>query len=226
VTEVAGGFEVADPSYAHSYEHNQLILDSPVDPRAVADEHLGHRQISVLDDTLGQACAPLLTAAGYGHDIELVMVHTGAAPLPRGTAGAVDAGDLGPASGAQTRLWMPDADEAVIRHLVDRREARLRGAERVEFLADRAGNGEPASWCDLYLEPAQGIAQIEELVTAEAHLRRGHAEAVLAEALHRAATAGCTLRFLVADADDWPQHWYARRGFTAVGRSHRFWRET
>jgi ribosomal protein S18 acetylase RimI-like enzyme len=227
VTEVAGGFVVADPAYAHSYEHNQLVLDRPVDPGTVADQHLapGHQQISVLDDLVGQSCAPVLTAAGYGHDIELVMVHTGPAPLPRGTAGDADPAALGRASGDQSRRWMPDADEAVIRHLVDRREARRRGAERVEFLADPAADGEPAAWCDLYLEPAQGIAQIEELVTAEAHLRRGHAEAVLGEALHRAAAAGCALRFLVADADDWPQHWYARRGFTVVGRSHRFWRQ-
>ena len=29
--------------------------------------------------------------------------------------------------------------------------------------------------------------------------------------------AGCDLVVLEAAADDWPRHWYARRGFEAVG---------
>jgi hypothetical protein len=37
--------------------------------------------------------------------------------------------------------------------------------------------------------------------------------------------AACySLVFLLADAGDWPRTWYARRGFTAIGRSHVFTR--
>ncbi|MFI6448058.1 GNAT family N-acetyltransferase [Kitasatospora sp. NPDC050543] len=79
---------------------------------------------------------------------------------------------------------------------------------------------EVAAWADLYLEPALGIAQIEDLMTVEAHLRRGHADAVLATALRRAVDADCGTRFLTAD--DWPRHWYERRGFAVIGRSHGF----
>ena len=36
--------------------------------------------------------------------------------------------------------------------------------------------------------------------------------------------AGYDLVFLLADASDWPRTWYARRGFTTIGRSHAFTR--
>jgi len=49
--------------------------------------------------------------------------------------------------------------------------------------------------------------------------RRGHGDALLARALDTARSAGCDLVVLDAAADDWPQHWYARRGFTVVGRT-------
>jgi hypothetical protein len=34
----------------------------------------------------------------------------------------------------------------------------------------------------------------------------------------------CDLVFLLADAGDWPQTWYARRGFNPIGHSHAFTR--
>ncbi|MCX5393649.1 GNAT family N-acetyltransferase [Streptomyces sp. NBC_00094] len=109
-----------------------------------------------------------------------------------------------------------------VRHLVDRREARRRGADTVRFIGARTEEGEVASWADLYLDPATGTARIEDLITSEAHLRRGHADAVLGTALRTAAAEGCGFRFLTADAADWPRHWYERRGFSVIGRSHCF----
>ncbi|MFC7585751.1 GNAT family N-acetyltransferase [Nonomuraea antimicrobica] len=117
---------------------------------------------------------------------------------------------------------LPDVDDEVIRHLVDRREARRRGADIVQFLGARTEEGEVASWADLYLDPATGTAQIEDLITSEAHLRRGYADAVLTTALRLAADKDCGTRFLTADAADWPRHWYERRGFSVVGHSHCF----
>ncbi|MFD3654638.1 GNAT family N-acetyltransferase [Streptomyces sp. NPDC058620] len=113
-------------------------------------------------------------------------------------------------------------DEEVVRHLVDRREARRRGADIVRFIGARTEEGEVASWTDLYMDPAAGIAQIEDLVTSEAHLRRGHAEAVLTTALRQAVDGDCGTRFLTADATDWPRHWYERRGFSGIGHFHCF----
>ncbi|KJK47757.1 GNAT family acetyltransferase [Streptomyces sp. NRRL F-4428] len=225
-----GGFAAYDDSFAESRANNQVVIDGDVDPEALpalADEalgHLSHRLVSVLDDETARACAAPLVSAGYTHSTYLVMLHTG--PVPA-RAAAHEVG-LDALRGPLTTRWrgiLPDVDDEVVRQLVDRREARLRGADDVRFIGSRAQDGEVASWADLYLDPAAGTAQIEDLMTAEAHFRRGHADAVLATALHLAGEAGCGTRFLTADAADWPRRWYERRGFRVIGHSHAFERE-
>ncbi|MGW0550621.1 GNAT family N-acetyltransferase [Streptomyces altiplanensis] len=227
IVGLPGGFAVYDDAFAHSRANNQVVIDRAVDSEAVpaiAEEalgHLPHRLISVLDDEVAMACAEPLIRAGYTHSTYLVMLHTG--PVPAG--GPAEEMDLDAIRIPLTRRWrdlLPDVDDEVIRHLVDRREARRRGADAVHFLGARTEEGEVASWADLYLDPATGTAQIEDLITSEAHLGRGYADAVLTTALRRAADKGCDTRFLTADATDWPRHWYERRGFSAIGHSHCF----
>lgn len=226
--QVSGGLAVLDPEYALSHEHNQLLIDGAAVPdeiRVRADEllgHLAHRRVTVFDDAVGAACAPTLVAAGYEHARELVMVSTPAALSTGPLARPVPLPDLLPAVFRQLRTWLPQTDESTVRQLADRRLARLRGAELVRFLAVSGASGTPVSWADLYLEPAMGIAQIEDLMTADGHTRRGHAANVLRTALRQA--AGYDVVFLLADADDWPRAWYARRGFTTIGQYHVFTR--
>ncbi|GAA3021321.1 hypothetical protein GCM10020229_35660 [Kitasatospora albolonga] len=231
VREVTGGFVVRNAEFPLSYEHNQLHVDGTgLDPAvllALADEVMAdadHRLLTVYDDELGAACTPLFTAAGYQHSTELVMHHTGPAPAapPAEPAEPVDWPVLAEPYGERLREWMPELTDEGVRQLVERRVARRRGAEEVLFLAARTPEGEVAAWADLYLDPPSGTAQIEDLITAAEHTRRGYADAVVATALHRA--AGVELRFLIADAEDWPQYWYGRRGFTPVGRGHSFTR--
>jgi N-acetylglutamate synthase-like GNAT family acetyltransferase len=83
-------------------------------------------------------------------------------------------------------------------------------------------NGTVGSWADVYLDAAQGIAQIEDVVTADTHVQRGYAQTILATALQHA--SDYDLVFLLADPDDWPHHWYIRRGFNPIGRFHIFTR--
>jgi N-acetylglutamate synthase-like GNAT family acetyltransferase len=228
LTEVPGGVAVLDPEYDASHEHNQLIIGEAAAPAALpalADEALGHlpyRRITILDDATGAAAAAALAAADYVHDTEVIMTHPGTAPVPRSHADSVTVPELRPALTRQLCAWMPQASGTVIYQLAGRRMARLRGAEQVRFLAARDDTGAIVSWADLYLEAAQGIAQIEDVMTADGHTRHGYADTVLATALHQA--AGCGLVFLLADAGDWPRTWYARRGFTPIGRSHVFTR--
>lgn len=214
---------VLDPDYAASHEHNQLVVDGSPSPSRLLARALPHRRITVLDDAVGTACAPLLTAAGYEHEAELVMTYSGVGAETGGSAEEVALDDLLPAVTRQLRVWMPNASQDVVRQLAERRTARRRGAADVRFIAARAEDGTIASWADLYLDGDQRIGQIEDLVTADAHTRRGHADAVLATAL-RLAARSCDLFFLMADAEDWPHTWYARRGFTPIGRSHVFTR--
>ncbi|MFH8371213.1 GNAT family N-acetyltransferase [Streptomyces sp. NPDC018031] len=234
VIGVPGGSAVLHPTYAASYEHNEIVIDGT--PRvaelpALADSvlgHLPHRRISVLDDAVGTECAPVLTAAGYTQETLLIMVYGGGGAGPAEVPPArqvelVEPAELLPSVSRQLRTWMPEADDEVIRQLAERRHARLRGADEVCFLASRdEASGAVAGWADLYLDRSTGTAQIEELVTDDAHTRRGHAGAVLAAAVRRA--AGCDLLFLLADAADWPHGWYTRTGFTTIGRTHVFTR--
>lgn len=227
VVDLPGGFAVYDDAFAHSHANNQVIIDTAVDSEslpAIADEalgHLPHRLISVLDDEVGMACAEPLIRAGYTHSTYLVMLHAG--PVP--ASGHAEEMDLDAIRVPLTRRWrglLPNVDDEVIRQLVNRREARRRGADIVHFFGARTEEGEVASWADLYMDPATGTAQIEDLITSEAHLRRGYADAVLTTALRLAADKDCGTRFLTADAKDWPRQWYERRGFSVIGRSHGF----
>ncbi|MFJ4912431.1 GNAT family N-acetyltransferase [Streptomyces sp. NPDC088726] len=231
VNEVPGGVVVLDAEYAASYEHNQLVIEGSPDPAALpalADTalgHLDHRQITVLDDRTGTDCAPALTAAGYTHVTELVMTYAGSAAssaVPDPSARTVAFDDLRPALVGQLRRWMPGAEDIVVSQLADRRTARLRGAEQVRFLAVHDEEGAIGSWADLYRDASQGIAQIEDVVTADTHVRRGYADTLLATALRYA--SGCGVVFLLADPDDWPHAWYTRRGFKKAGRFHVFTR--
>ena len=56
-------------------------------------------------------------------------------------------------------------------------------------------------------------------MTDPAHRGRGHGDPLVARALALAGAAGCDIVVLEAFADDWPWHWYARRGFADLGLS-------
>ncbi|MFD7976621.1 GNAT family N-acetyltransferase [Streptomyces sp. NPDC059071] len=222
-----GGFAALDDTYALSHGNNHVLVDGRTDPDALpgrVDElmaHLSHRTVYIPDTAVAEVCAGPLTRAGYECSEVLLMVHTG--PVPElGGAREVDLPALrGPLTESQRR-FLPDVGDDVISDLVERRAARRRGADDVRFLASHDEFGEVASWADLYIDAASGTAQIEDLVTAETHLRQGHAGAVLDTALRMADAAGCTTVFLTALATDWPRHWYARRGFVPVGSVHCF----
>jgi ribosomal protein S18 acetylase RimI-like enzyme len=71
------------------------------------------------------------------------------------------------------------------------------------------------AYADLYVEPPN--AQIEDVGTLEEHRGRGYASAVVLHAVELARRAGANFIFLVADAQDWPQHLYRRLGFEPIG---------
>ncbi|MFE0465117.1 GNAT family N-acetyltransferase [Kitasatospora sp. NPDC058965] len=228
---VPGGAVVADPDFPSSQEHNQLLLDGvPGDPAelpALAARVLGDRRtyrITVLDEAFGEAAAPALRAAGYRRETEVVLARsTDDAVPPAEPAVPVGLPELRPALLRYQEQWLPGDELAEVRRqLTDRRSRRRRGAAQVEFLAVRGADGAVAGWGDLYLDPARGLAQLEDVATAARYARQGHADRLLATALARAAAAGCHRLFLLADAEDWPQHWYGRRGFVPIGRTHAF----
>ncbi|MGW8765716.1 GNAT family N-acetyltransferase [Streptomyces sp. NPDC055815] len=225
--EFPGAVAVLDDDFRHSRGNNHVLAYGAVDPEALAgytDEaqsHLPYRFAYVLDEQVAAACVAPMERAGFRHATTLIMAHSG--PVPEhGGAREVDFDELrGPVAASWPR-FAPQATPEQIGHLVERRVARRRGADVVRFFAAHTPEGEVAAWVDLYMDPATGIAQIEDLVTVEAHLKQGYAGKVLDTALHEAAAAGCTTRFLTAFAGDWPHTWYGRRGFTVVGSVARF----
>ncbi|MFF9850005.1 GNAT family N-acetyltransferase [Streptomyces litmocidini] len=217
-----GAFAVLDDAYKHSRGNNHVLVDGAVDPEALlgyTEEALGHlpyRFAYVLDETVAAACRAPMERAGFRHATVLFMAHTG--PVPEhGGAREVGFDELREPVVASWPRFIPGLTPEETRDLAERRVARRRGADVVRFFAAHTPEGEVAAWADLYMDPATGMAQIEDLVTAEAHLGQGYAGKVLDTALREAADAGCSTRFLTAAAEDWPHHWYGRKGFTTIG---------
>jgi GNAT superfamily N-acetyltransferase len=105
--------------------------------------------------------------------------------------------------------------DGIVGQLVGR-EHRTDRVVRVLDLAVR-DRGEVVAAGQLRIDGA--TAAVESVLTEPAGRRRGAGDAVLRRALQLAGGAGCDLVVLDAAALDWPQHWYARRGFVPVGRS-------
>lgn len=232
VVDVDLGFAVLDPRFGASYDHNKLIVTataSGADVAAAADRALGdagcrHRLIEVDSDELGLALAPELVAAGYHHGINVVMRHDGSAPAEQDGVLVEVAGleEMMQADRLGWRVSLPAASDASVEQLAARRVTRLEGGLDVTFLAVRDSAGAVVAHADLYLDRTAGVAQIEEVITAEAHRGRGLARAIMAEGRRRA--EGYGVLFLEADGEDWPRHFYARIGYEPIGQSHVFTR--
>ncbi|MGP4103935.1 GNAT family N-acetyltransferase [Nonomuraea sp. KM90] len=229
---VPGGFAVLDDRFPGSYDDNKLIVRTAPDDDpaaavarllAAADEALGshgHRLVCVDDDRLGTAYAPAFAAAGYEHETNLLMAFRGPVPRDPAPAERLELPELIPVLRRDWRRTLPQAPDAVIDGLARRVESRLRGAGSVGFHGVRAPDGEIAARADLYAH--DGVAQIESVFTGEPYRGKGYARALMTALLGEA--AGAELIFLVADADDWPRHFYSRLGFEQLGRTHAFLR--
>lgn len=214
VLDVDGGFAVLDPRIRASHEHNCLWLygEQPTHRiREIADEVLRaypYRR-AVLD-------TPPPPDLGWEVDEERLMVLD-----PRGREPHAGSVEVVPVAHeviarswtAQWRVDLPTATEAEIAELVGREpfaDAHL----RVIDLAVLEG-GTPVASAQLRIDGA--TAALEAVMTRADRRGRGLADAVVADAIRRAARAGCDLLFLSAAADDWPRQWYARLGFTEAG---------
>jgi uncharacterized protein (DUF952 family)/GNAT superfamily N-acetyltransferase len=217
VFAVTGGFAAVDTRVAHSYEHNTLWLTGDVPAAAVvadADCALAgcaHRR-AVFD---GSPPPPDL---GWEVDELRLMVLDVNAPVPEIPVGVT----VVPVTGeVANRLWepmwrrsLPDVGADVLEHLF-RREAIADAHVRVVDLAVLGDDGAPLASAQLRIDGA--TAAVEAVMTAPDARRRGYGRAVLGDAIRRARAAGCDVVFLVAAADDWPRHWYARVGFVDAG---------
>ncbi len=223
IGDVPGGVAVLDPDVAHSRDNNRLVLTEPVDAAAVED---AAAEVSANAGWPHQAAALRWRGAGgvaaelaaRGWEIEeLVLMSRPGVPAPEGPRGEVV--DQREVHEFWERNWRADlADlgsrlDAAVAQLVGREQLNDRVVAVTDVVVREAGRIVASG----QLRVDGATAAVESVLTDRVARGRGHADAVLARILDLAAESGCDLVVLEADAADWPQHWYARRGFEVIG---------
>lgn len=222
VGDVPGGVAVLDPDFAHSQDNNRLLFSEPADADSIeasAAEVAGnagwpHRAVALFWPDAGPVAAEL---ARRGWDVEeILLMSCPATPLPRGDRAEVvaqhEVHDLWNRSWRQELAGTRDLDR-VVADLVGREHLNDRAVAVSDVVVREEGRVVAAG----QLRVDGATAAVDSVVTESAARGRGHADAVLARSLTLAAERGCDLVVLEAAADDWPRHWYARRGFATLG---------
>jgi uncharacterized protein (DUF952 family)/GNAT superfamily N-acetyltransferase len=212
---VTGGVAVRTSS---PNRYDQLVVDGTADAAAVAADaarvlHDRPRPAALLVGDHLEGTASALTAAGHAVDALTVLAAPAGGPRSPGVR-TVEPGALRPFRDAARRRAVPDVDEESLTRLSDRR---LREAEVVD-LRCLAVEHDGAVVAAAVLRIDGATAVLDAVETDPAHRRRGHGDALVAEALAQAGDAGCDLVVLEADAADRPRQWCARRGFRPVAR--------
>jgi N-acetylglutamate synthase-like GNAT family acetyltransferase len=223
VGDVPGGVAVLDPDFPHSRDNSRLVLTEPVDAATIdesAAEVAGnagwpHRAAALMWPDAAGVAGDL---AGRGwHTEELLLMARPAAPLAGGDGAAVvgqrEVHDLWDRSWRTGLAHLGPHLDRVVAQLVDREHLNDRVVAVTDVVAREDGRVVAAG--QLRMDGA--TAAVDSVLTDPAVQGRGHAGAVLARSLDVAAAAGRDLVVLEAAADDWPRHWYARRGFETVG---------
>jgi len=223
-----GGIAVLTGTFPLAHDHNKLFVWSPCDPSelvAAADDVLGgaglrHRRIEVQSERIADALESGLAAAGYSRETDLLMGWAdGPVPQPAAPAAVLEL-SLEDRIAAGTQTWrtsLPDSGPEVWRQLGGRAAT---VADVATFLGVTDDDGTVVARADLYV--LDGVAQVEDVNTADAHRGRGLASAVVLTAVRQALAAGARRIILVADADDWPQQLYRKLGFVDLCRTAAF----
>jgi uncharacterized protein (DUF952 family)/ribosomal protein S18 acetylase RimI-like enzyme len=222
VGDVPGGVAVLDPDVPHSRDNNRLVLTEPVDAatiEAAAAEVAGnagwpHQAAALLWPDAGTTAADL-GRRGWNTE-ELLLMARPAGRLPGGDRAEVvdqrEVHEFWARSWGRQLAGTRDLD-SVAGQLVGREHLNDRVVAVADVVVREAGRVVASG----QLRVDGATAAVDSVLTDPEARGRGHADAVLARALDLATEAGCDLVVLEATADDWPRHWYARRGFEVVG---------
>ena len=188
--------------------------DRVMEPRGYA-----HRKVVAPDEAVGAKLAVGFEAAGWDVTKLVLMVHNGEPVSVSGMQ--VDEVVEAVHAAAKDEFNRRDPYIAEQDVIVQMRALARRVSEATDKRCFAAYvDGAIASVCELY---SDGLtAQIEDVATLEEHRGKGLATAVVLRALHEAQTWGHEMVFLVADADDWPKHMYAKLGFEDAGTTYQF----
>jgi len=215
------------PAFPKSFASNAVLVRS--DPGAAAlmtwaDHELAdarHRYVNALCD-LTPSTREDLVAAGYALTGLVLMARAlPGDPLPVPDGVVVEVASREDLARLHTVLWrtewLPGIGDDEVAQLVDRRgdgAGELSWLVRDPSLADPV-SGDLAACLDLHVH-GWG-AEVDAVATREEARGRRYADALLAAGVAAAHEQGCTHAVLSALTDDWPLHWYARRGFRVVG---------
>jgi len=220
------GTAYLDDDFPMRYDANHLWIEDRApdatteDLVAEADRILGgagrpHRKVIVAREDDGTAWAFGLAERGYQVSRLLTMA-VGPDPgeeVDTSVVEVVGFAEARPMIEAANAREEHGASEETVRQLTDY-HGKLERELGCRFYVARV-DGEIAAFCELY--GLGSIAQVEDVNTLEEHRGRGLAKAVVSAAVRDARADGADLIFLYADADDWPQHLYARLGFRPLG---------
>jgi len=222
VGDVPGGVAVLDPDFPHSRDNNRLVLTEPVDAatiEAAADEVGGnagwrHQAAGLLWPGAAPVAAEL-AARGWRTE-ELLLMARPPGPVPDG--GPAEVVDQREVHGFWADSWRQQlAGERQLDDVVAQLVGREHLNDRVVAVTDVVAREDGRVVASGQLRVDGATAAVDSVLTHPGARGRGHADAVLARTLQLADAAGCDLVVLEAAADDWPRHWYGRRGFAVVG---------
>lgn len=216
------GVLLRSPAEQQAFVGNQLLLDAPqqYDPRGLIarldelQQGLDHRRAYIQDDEHGARLHAGLHSHGWGGGAEVVMVLPDDVELPPATATVVDEDRL---RALETRTNAEFGLPPAIGAQLIRVRARAAAAYGARGFVAAAPDGSDAAHATLYSDGT--TAQIEDVATLAAFRGRGLASAAVVTAARAARDGGHDLVFLVADADDWPRHFYAKLGFVTLTRT-------
>jgi ribosomal protein S18 acetylase RimI-like enzyme len=221
------GSAVFTDDFPARYDSNFLRVEKPVGtatPGELAAEadrlqaHLSHREVIVEDVDAGARLAAGFRELGYLVErLAYMALRTEPSDAPALPVREVSPQLLRPTLLA-VNLAMDGMAPADAEMLADFRPVSAERAGARYFAVEL--DGVLASYCELYLH--EGAAQVEDVNTLEAFRNRGAGRAVVRAAIAEARAAGADLIWLLADADDWPQHLYAKLGFERVGGAWQF----
>lgn len=220
------GTAYLDAEFPLRYDSNLLWVEgAPADitveglvaecDRILGGRGLGHRRAMIDDPTLARQLGAGLVDRGWGQEHIALMLLTGepdrAHDLMQTETLPFD--QVQPLLEEVTRREPWAIDDEVVRAMTDYRGKLERQAGTRYVVARVAGT--LAGSCELSVIGDE--AQIESVSTLEEYRGNGAASAVVLRAAQIARAEGAAWIHLYADAEDWPQGWYRRLGFTDAG---------
>jgi hypothetical protein len=232
---IDGGWVIRHPPLADVWHLNRVHLVGAAGSldadalQALVDEQLAggpYRRVTLDDAVAADALWPALQARGWRRERAVVMVASAEPSRPPDPSAAVREIDGSALAAFQPLAFADDAavtaiSTALPQRLADAQAVLRAGSRWRAFGAGVTEGSVPASSATLYLDPDVGgrrVAFVDQVATLRLHREQGLAAGVMAACLSAAAEWDASLVALFADAEDWPQVFYASLGFAIVAR--------